>query len=81
LDRDFVKRENKKKTEHDIRIDNDLEGFLNYLTAPNIRHKVKHPLFLTIRFSSSVQIFYNTTLMANMSVFITGPNKIIIFLA
>lgn len=32
---------------------------LNYLTAPNIRHKVKHPLFLSIKFSNTVKLYYN----------------------
>ena len=40
LEREFIKRENKRKSDHDIRIENDVEGLLNYLTAPNIRHKV-----------------------------------------
>jgi hypothetical protein len=42
LDKEFIKRENKRKSDHDIKIDNDVEGLLNYLTAPNIRHKVQH---------------------------------------
>lgn len=68
LEREFVKRENKRKSDHDTRIDNDFDGLLNYLTAPNIRHKVKHPIFLTIRFSQSIRLFYNKKQMADMSV-------------
>ena len=49
--------------EQEIEIKNDSEGFYNYLTAPNIRHKVKHPLFLAIRFSSCASIYYNTEKM------------------
>lgn len=49
--------------EQEIEIKNDSEGFYNYLTAPNIRHKVKHPLFLAIRFSNCASIYYNTEKM------------------
>lgn len=30
------------------------------MTAPNIRHKVKHPLFLSVRFSNVLKIYLNT---------------------
>ena len=40
LDKTFIKRENKKKNEVEIVIFNNFEGLFNYLTAPNIRHKV-----------------------------------------
>lgn len=54
LDKVFIKRENKKKNDTEIKIYNDHEGLYNYLTAPNIRHKVKHPIFLALKFSSCV---------------------------
>lgn len=44
-------------------IRNDPEGFYNYITAPNIRHKVKHPVFLAIKFSNCVKIYHNTKLV------------------
>lgn len=62
LEKFYIKRENKKKTDHDVKIENDFEGLLNYLTAPNIRHKVKHPLFLVIKFSNCVSLYFNNTL-------------------
>lgn len=65
LDKIFIKRENKKKNDTEIKIINDSEGLFNYLTAPNIRHKVKHPLFLALKFSSCVQLFVNKALMVN----------------
>ena len=40
LDKAFIKRENKKKNDTEIKISNTPEGLFNYLTAPNIRHKV-----------------------------------------
>lgn len=40
LEKSYIKRENKKKNDTEIQINNDAEGLFNYLTAPNIRHKV-----------------------------------------
>lgn len=36
-----------------------MEGLLNYLTATNIRNKIKHPLFLSIKFSNVFKVLYN----------------------
>ncbi|KAL4453684.1 hypothetical protein ABPG74_009580 [Tetrahymena malaccensis] len=63
LDRAFIKRENKKKNDTEIKIFNTLDGLFNYLTAPNIRHKVKHPLFLALKFSYCVKLFYNNQIL------------------
>lgn len=63
LEKEFIKRENKKKSDQDIKIVDNFEGLYNYLTAPNIRHKIKHPLFLTIKFGSSAKLFYNPSLV------------------
>lgn len=65
IEKEFIKRENKSKSESEIVIRNDPEGFYNYITAPNIRHKVKHPVFLAIKFSNCVRIYYNTKLVEN----------------
>jgi hypothetical protein len=59
LDKAFIKRENKKKNDQQIKILNSLEGLFNYLTAPNIRHKVKHPLFLALKFSNCSKLLFN----------------------
>lgn len=40
LNKEYIKRENKKKSDLEIKILDDKEGLFNYLTAPNIRHKV-----------------------------------------
>ena len=63
LDKKFVKRESKKKSNADESIDNTIEGLSNFFSAPNIRHKVKHPLFLAIKFSSCVKIYFNTNII------------------
>jgi len=60
IEKVFIKRENKRKNEIEIPISNDFDGLFNYLTAPNIRHKVKHPLFLCIKFSNCIKLYYNT---------------------
>jgi len=40
-------------------ISNSLEGLYAYLTAANIRYKIKHPLFLLFKFSNFLKLFYN----------------------
>jgi len=50
LDKSFIKRDSKIKFSPEEEISNTIEGFINYFSAPNIRHKVKHPLFLAIKF-------------------------------
>ncbi|KAL4439331.1 hypothetical protein ABPG74_016994 [Tetrahymena malaccensis] len=61
LDRKYVKRESRKKQQQDIPIENDIEGLINFISAPNIRNirKIKHPLFLAIKFSNCVKCFHN----------------------
>jgi len=44
-------------------IEDNLGGLCHYFTAPNIRNKIKHPIFLTYRFSSCVKLYYNTDLI------------------
>lgn len=60
LEKLFAKRESKEDIEEKRIISNSDEGLYNYLTAPNIRHKVKHPLFLCVKFSNAFKIFVNT---------------------
>lgn len=56
----FTKRDSKQQVDENKIISNNQEGLYNYLTAPNIRHKVKHPLFLSVKFSNSFKILYNS---------------------
>lgn len=44
-------------------IENSLEGLSQYFTAPNIRNKVKHPIFLAAKFSKCVKLYYNSILI------------------
>ncbi|CAD8202482.1 unnamed protein product [Paramecium octaurelia] len=41
-------------------IKNSIEGLINYFTAPNIRHKVKHPIFLLLKFSACISLYVNS---------------------
>lgn len=49
-------------------INDDFEGLYDYFTAPNIRRKIRHPIFLAIRFASCVKFFYNTAVFPSSSV-------------
>lgn len=53
----ITKRETKNKFVKMINIENSIIGFINYFTALNIRNKIKHPIFLALRFSSLIKIF------------------------
>lgn len=44
----------------EVEIGNSAEGLYNYLTAPNIRNKIKSPFFLYLRFSKVLKMWYNT---------------------
>jgi hypothetical protein len=41
------------------RITPDIIGLINYFCAPNIRNKIRHPLFLALKFSGCVSLFWN----------------------
>lgn len=57
LSRKFVKKvTNSHGQLVEEEIDNSWEGLLRYFQAPNIRFKVRHPLFLAIRFSNVLVI-------------------------
>jgi len=56
----FVKKDAKSKDKvpnNTEEIDNSLKGLFNYLTAPNIRHKIKHPLFLAMKFNLGIKLY------------------------
>ena len=50
----------KRKKDAEEEITNDMAGFVSYFTAPNIRYKIKNPLFLAYKFSNFVSIYYNS---------------------
>jgi len=61
--RKFVKKETKKKESIEEEIQNSIDGLHSYLTAPNIRNKVKHPIFLCVRFSNCITLYMNPDLV------------------
>ncbi|CAD8141110.1 unnamed protein product [Paramecium pentaurelia] len=58
LERNFCKKEKCQNDIVDAPIENNENGLYNYLTAPNIRNKIKHPLFLALKFSRCFNIYY-----------------------
>jgi hypothetical protein len=56
----LIKRKKKEAESIHVEISNDISGFTNYFTAPNIRNKVKHPIFLAYKFSNCVSLYYNS---------------------
>jgi hypothetical protein len=44
---------------HEEKISNDIIGLVNYFSAPNIRNKIRHPIFLALKFNEAVKLYYN----------------------
>ncbi|CAD8144003.1 unnamed protein product [Paramecium octaurelia] len=62
LERNFCKKEKHFNDVVDAPIENNENGLHNYLTAPNIRNKIKHPLFMALKFSRCLNIYYQNNL-------------------
>ena len=45
-----------------MEVNDSLEGLNNYLTAANIRNKIKHPLYFAIKFSKVFNIYFHNSL-------------------
>ena len=54
-----LEKVDRKAVRHEI--DNSITGLRAYLSALNIRNKCKHPLFLVLRFSACVGLWYDAT--------------------
>ncbi len=52
--------------QNEEKITNDIYGLINYFSAPNIRNKIRHPLFLALKFSECVSIFVNPRKVAEI---------------
>lgn len=52
-----LEKVDRKSARHEI--DNSITGLRAYLSALNIRNKCKHPLFLVLRFSACVGLWYD----------------------
>jgi hypothetical protein len=59
----YTKKERKKiegrMMSFSAKIESDLHSLHNYLTAANIRNKIKHPLFMAFRFKDCFKIYMN----------------------
>lgn len=69
LRRAYVKKEKKNGVVIEKRIEDSLEGLYDYLTAPNIRDKVKNPMFVAARFPGCVDLFYDGDKIKEVSLF------------
>eukprot|EP00742_Colponemidia_sp_Colp-10_P010102 GILJ01011069.1.p1 GENE.GILJ01011069.1~~GILJ01011069.1.p1 ORF type:complete len:1198 (+),score=129.36 GILJ01011069.1:237-3830(+) len=56
----FAKRDKKKHADEED-VDNTPAGLCRYFTAPNIRNKVRHPVFLAVRFSAVLGLFQHVS--------------------
>lgn len=59
----FYKRQTSNNRIEEIKVDSDFAGLHNYFTARNIRCKVRHPVFLALKFPDCVKLYYNTKLV------------------
>ncbi|CAD8118651.1 unnamed protein product [Paramecium sonneborni] len=60
IDQIYYKRENDKQNQKFNQIDKSLQGFINYYTSANIRNKIRHPLFMVMKFPKCVRLFFNS---------------------
>ncbi|CAD8190796.1 unnamed protein product [Paramecium pentaurelia] len=65
LERNFCKKEKHFNDVIQAPIENNENGLHNYLTAPNIRNKIKHPLFLALKFSKCMTIYHLKTMITD----------------
>ena len=50
-----------------VKIEPDYNGLVNYFGAHNIRNKIRHPLFLALKFHQIISLHYNKALFAGKS--------------
>ncbi|CAK58567.1 unnamed protein product (macronuclear) [Paramecium tetraurelia] len=67
LEKQFVKKERKNQPKCLLKVDNTIQGLINYFTAQNIRHKIKHPLFLALKFEKCVKLYLKKDLFVKNS--------------
>ena len=53
----FKKVKGKGKKEQETKIENNLKGLYDYLTAPNIKKKLKNLLFFILRFFNCIKVY------------------------
>jgi hypothetical protein len=55
----FIRKKKLVGKTQSLNIENSLRGLYEYLSATHIRFKTKHPLFLILKFSKCLKLFYN----------------------
>eukprot|EP01017_Pseudomicrothorax_dubius_P049828 TRINITY_DN9325_c0_g1_i4.p1 TRINITY_DN9325_c0_g1~~TRINITY_DN9325_c0_g1_i4.p1 ORF type:complete len:315 (-),score=32.05 TRINITY_DN9325_c0_g1_i4:48-992(-) len=68
LSRPFFKRKCVEGVSNEVAIGSDLTGLVNFFTAPNIRQKCRHPLFLVLRFPQALSLYYNSEKVSSSEV-------------
>lgn len=61
LERNFEKVD--KKENSITHIGDDLKGLFDYYSSQTIRRKIRHPLYLLLRFPKAVRFYINTNLI------------------
>lgn len=64
----FYKRQTTQRGVEEIKINAGFDGLHHYFTARNIRYKIRHPLFLALKFSDCIKLYYNTEIITNNDV-------------
>lgn len=59
LTKNFIKKRGLSEEKKEEIVKNSIKGFIHYYTAPNIRNKINHPIFIALRFSTCISLFYN----------------------
>lgn len=64
----FKKVKGKGKKEQETKIENNLKGLYDYLTAPNIKKKLKNLLFFILRFFNPIKVYMPEVELQGVSV-------------
>ncbi len=68
----YYKRQTNKNRIEEVKVGPDFEGLSNYFTARNIRCKIRHPVFLALKFPDCVKLYYNSALLHPKDVCVVG---------
>jgi len=77
LSKNQQKKDDQSDEEEPEKIDNSIQGVCDYLTAQNIKNKIKHPLYLLFKFSKCFKVYYNTKVFNSFLFFQTLEENII----
>ena len=67
--KEYLKKiKGKGKKEQETKIENNLKGLYDYLTAPNIKKKLRNLLFFILRFYNPIKVYLPTAEVERQSV-------------